>query len=241
VPAARRFFDVKVLGIVGGIGPDSTIDYYRSIVHQYRQAVGDGTSPVLLIRSIDVNVLVNLMSHARYPEVVSYLSAAIASLAAAGADFAIISANTPHIVFDELQALSPIPLLSIVEATCQAAKALQLHRLGLIGTRFTMKGDFYPRVFSKEGIELVVPSDDEQDYIHEIYLGELLKGTFLPDTRQRLCKIVERLVRDRGIQGAILAGTELPLLLDGVTTVAGVPFLDTTQIHVQAAVAELLR
>ena len=133
---------MKVLGIVGGIGPDSTIDYYRSIVHQYRQAAADGPSPALVIRSVDVNVLVKLMSAARYPEVVTYLSAAIASLAAAGADFAIISANTPHIVFDELQALSPIPLLSIVEATCQAAKALHLHRLALIGTRFTMKGGF---------------------------------------------------------------------------------------------------
>ncbi len=231
---------MKVLGIVGGIGPDSTIDYYRSIVHQYRQAA-DGRSPALVIRSVDVNVLVKLMSAAQYPEVVTYLSAAIANLAAAGADFAIISANTPHIVFDELQALSPIPLLSIVEATCQAAQALQLHRLALIGTRFTMKGDFYPRVFSREGIELIVPGDEEQDYIHEIYLGELLKGTFLPETRQKVCKIVERLVHDHGIQGAILAGTELPLLLGDVTAVAGVPFLDTTQIHVQAAVAELLR
>jgi aspartate racemase len=181
------------------------------------------------------------MTQARYSEVVTYLDAAIASLAAAGADFAIISANTPHIVFDELQALSPIPLLSIVEATCQAAKALELHRLGLIGTRFTMKADFYPRVFAKRGIELILPSDDEQDYIHGIYIGELLNGKFLPDTRERLCKIVERMVHDHGIQGAILAGTELPLLLDGVSGVAGVPFLDTTQIHVQAAVEELLR
>lgn len=232
---------MKVLGIVGGIGPDSTIDYYRSIILQYRQAVADGASPALVIRSVDVNVLVKLMSGARYPEVVTYLSTAIASLAAAGADFAIISANTPHIVFDELQTLSAIPLLSIVEATCQAAKALELHRLGLIGTRFTMKADFYPRVFAKRGIELILPSDDEQDYIHGIYIGELLNGKFLPDTRERLCKIVERMVHDHGIQGAILAGTELPLLLDGVSGVAGVPFLDTTQIHVQAAVEELLR
>jgi aspartate/glutamate racemase len=86
-----------------------------------------------------------------------------------------------------------------------------------------------------------LPSDDEQDYIHGIYIGELLNGKFLPDTRERLCKIVERMVHDHGIQGAILAGTELPLLLDGVSGVAGVPFLDTTQIHVQAAVEELLR
>ena len=152
---------MKVLGIVGGIGPDSTIDYYRSIILQYRQAVADGASPALVIRSVDVNVLVKLMSGARYPEVVTYLSTALASLAAAGADFAIISANTPHIVFDELQTLSPIPLFSIVEATCRAAKALELHRLGLIGTRFTMKADFYPRVFAKQGIELIVPGDDE--------------------------------------------------------------------------------
>lgn len=231
---------MKVMGIVGGIGPDSTIDYYRSIIQLYRKTVDDGSSPALVIRSVDVNALVNLMTQARYPEVATYLSAAIASLAAAGSDFAIISANTPHIVFDELQAISPIPLLSIVEATCHAAKALGLRKLALIGTRFTMKADFYPRVFSKQGIELVVPSDEEQEYIHGIYMGELLQGTFLPETRHRVCEVIERLVHDQGIQAAILAGTELPLLMQDVTTLAGVPFLDTTQIHVQAAVAELL-
>jgi aspartate racemase len=231
---------VKVLGIVGGIGPESTIEYYRSIIREYRLAVADGASPALVISSIDVRVLLDLIGKRLYPETVKYLGNAILSLAGAGADFAILAANTPHIVFDDLRKVSPIPLLSIVDATCQAAKALRMTKVGLIGTRFTMQADFYQRPFSVAGINLVVPKREEQDVIHEIYVGELLNGKFLPSSRGKLCQILGRLKRDDQIQGVVLAGTELPLLLGEIREVEGIPLLDTTQIHANAAVAEML-
>jgi aspartate racemase len=114
-----------------------------------------------------------------------------------------------------------------------------LTKLGLLGTRFTMQGRFYPDVFSRENIQLVAPEPDEQIYIHEKYFAELVKGIFLPETRQRLLEIIDRMKERDDIRGVILAGTELPLILRG-TTRLGVPFLDTTQIHVQAIVRELL-
>jgi aspartate racemase len=128
-------------------------------------------------------------------------------------------------------------LLSIVEATCAAAKARGLERLGLFGTRFTMQAKFYPDVFSKAEIDIVVPEPDDQDYIHDKYFNELVHGRFLPETRAGLLAIVDRLKAK--IDGVILAGTELPLILREPAH-DGIPFLDTTKIHVEAAVAEML-
>jgi aspartate racemase len=142
-------------------------------------------------------------------------------------------------VFDELVPGSPIPLISIVEATCAAAKGRKLKRLALFGTRYTMQARFYPKVFSREGIELVVPDPKDQDYIHDKYLNELVPGKFLSETRAGLLAIVDRMKVKGDIDGVILAGTELPLILRDADH-HGIPLLDTTKIHVEAAVAEML-
>ena len=168
-----------------------------------------------------------------------YLLEEINKLARAGATFSLISANTPHIVFDELASKSPIPLISIVEATCTAAKARGLKKLALFGTGFTMQGTFYPKVFSREGIELVVPGPTDRDYIHDKYFNELVPGKFLPETRAGFLAIVDRMKEKIDIAGIILAGTELPLILREAER-EGIPFLETTKIHYQAAVAEML-
>jgi aspartate racemase len=143
-------------------------------------------------------------------------------------------------VFDQVQLQSPIPLISIVEATCEVARQMGLKKLGLFGTRFVMQGILYPKVFSRDGIELVVPLPEEQDYIHQIYFGELVNGVVLPETRQKLLAILDRLHREEKIQGLILGGTELSLIFRE-STALGLSILDTTQIHVNSIVTELLR
>ncbi|MGO9649027.1 Aspartate racemase [Candidatus Sulfotelmatobacter sp. SbA7] len=230
---------MKTVGIIGGIGPESTVDYYRLIIAAYCEQRPDRSNPSIIINSIDLDKLREMFEGNQQPAIVAYLTAELQRLAAAKADFAVISANTPHLVFDELRKQSPLPLISIVEATCDAVKAEGLTKLGLLGTRFTMQGRFYPDVFSREGIRLVAPDPDEQDYIHEKYFEELVKGVFLPETRQRLLAIIDRMKERDDIGGVILAGTELPLILRGAQR-PGVAFLDTTQIHVQAIVRELL-
>ncbi len=127
-----------------------------------------------------------------------------------------------------------------MEATCNEAKHLGLRKPALLGTRFTMQGGFYTAVFSRAGMELVVPDPSEQSYLHEKYMNELLKGVFLPETHQGLLKLVESLKTREGVDSIILGGTELPLILREPEH-AGIPFLDTTQIHVRAAVDEMLR
>ena len=169
----------------------------------------------------------------------NYLLESIDKLARAGADFGIISANTPHIVFDEVAPKSSIPLISIVEATRAVAKAQNLKRLALFGTRYTMQATFYPKVFARDAIELLVPDLHDQDYIQDKYMNELVSGKFLSDTRAGLLAIVDRMKTTSDIDGVILAGTELPLILrDPIHN--GIPFLDTTKIHVEAAVAQML-
>jgi len=230
---------MKTLGIIGGIGPESTIDYYRQSIAIYRKQVQDGSYPSIIINSIDLKKIVDWMEADDLTSVAEYLVSEIRRLAQAGADIGLLAANTPHVVFVEVASRSPIPLVSIVEATCEAAKELELNKLGLFGTRFTMQGRFYPEVFSRHGMQLVVPRADEQVYIHDKYMNELVRGTFLPETRQQLLAIVDRMIERDKIQGLILGGTELPLILkDGIYR--NIPFLDTTSIHVRAGIAQLL-
>jgi aspartate racemase len=230
---------MKSVGIIGGIGPESTIEYYRLLIARYRERAGEGSNPSIIINSVDVKMLLDLMERGELDRVAEYLSVEVQRLARAGADFGLLAANTPHIVFDEVSRRSPIPLLSIVEATCEAARTQGLKRLGLFGTRYTMGGRFYADVFSREGITLVMPSDAVQAYIHDKYINELLKDIFLPETRERLLSIVDQLRAREGIEGVVLGGTELPLILRDAAH-HGIPFLDTTRIHVNAAVERLL-
>ena len=230
---------MKTLGIIGGLGPESTIDYYAKIIALYRERTGDGSYPQFIINSINLKKGLDLMDANNLTWMADYLIEEIGKLARAGATFGLISANTPHIVFDEVAARSPLRLISIVEATCAAAKARNLKRLALFGTRYTMQGTFYPKVFSREGIELLVPDPKDQTYIHDKYLNELVSGKFLPETRTGLLAIVDGMKAKSDIDGVILAGTELPLILRDAQH-KGIPFLDTTEIHCEAAVTEML-
>lgn len=229
---------MKTLGIVGGVGPESTVDYYRLIIAAYRERNPDGSYPPILINSIDLTRMLGLVEENSLTELAQYLADEVQRLARAGADFALFASNTPHIVFEQVRRQAPIPMLSIVEAACREAKAQHLQKLGLFGARFTVQGRFYPEVFAREGITLVVPTPDEQRYIHEKYMGELVKGVLLPQTRTGMLAIARRMREEEAVQGIVLGGTELPLILRNVSE-QGMLFLDTTQIHVAAAVEQM--
>jgi aspartate racemase len=230
---------MKTLGIIGGIGPESTIEYYRFILDGYRARVSDGSAPHLVIDSLDVNRGLAMLDADDLAGLTDYLSASIERLARAGAEIGLMAANTPHLVFDQLARRAPIPMLSIVEATCAAAGKLGLKRLGLLGTGFTMRARFYPDTFARAGLELVVPNETERAIIHHKYVNELLKNQFLPESRAAIIAILERMRKEDGVEAIILAGTELPLLLRGANP-EGLPFLDTTLIHVAAAIDAII-
>ncbi len=230
---------MKTLGIIGGIGPESTIEYYRRIHALHRERVPDGSAPSIIINSIDMKRLVGWVEANELGEMARYLTGEVDKLARAGANFGLLSANTPHLVFDAVAQQSAIPLISIVEATCEAAKSRGLKRLGLLGTRFTMQSSFYRDALSGQQIELVVPNEEEQAYVHDKYMNELVKGIILSETGERLMTIIKTLKERSQIDGVILGGTELSLILRD-EMVFGVQVLDTTQIHVEAAMAQML-
>lgn len=230
---------MKTLGIIGGLGPESTIDYYRSIIALFREKTRGHGYPPLVIVSLDVDKGLQLLGDNQLDEMADYLAGGARQVAAAGADFALLSANSGHIVFEELRRASPIPLISIVEATCEEVQRQRLKTVALVGTRFTMAGSFYFEVAEKYGVRLIAPTAEEQIWIHQKYVNELLRGTFLPETREGLTQIIATMKLRDAIEGVVLAGTELPLILRS-ESIAGLPLFDTTQIHVRAAVAEML-
>jgi aspartate racemase len=225
------------VGIVGGLGPESTVDYYRRILEAWERD-DPSTAPSIVIDSLDVRRALYLVERDR-PALTEYLLASLRRLAGAGVDFAAMTANTPHIVFDDLAARSPVPLLSIVEVCAREARRRELGRLALLGTRFTMEEPFYATAFARHGIAVVPPGEADRAWVHERYVGELLRGEFRDDTRRQFVSLIGLLRDEEGIDGVILGGTELPLLLS-TPVIAGVPALDTTALHV-AAIVERLR
>ena len=230
---------MKTLGLIGGTGPESTIDYYRLLTNQYREKA-DGASPHVIINSVNLKQMIEWMGENALDKVTDYLVSAFAALERAGVDFAALTANTPHIVFDELKQRVRLPLISIVEATCERAQSLGFKSVALFGTRYTMQAPFYPTVFSRTDVKLITPNDEEQAYIHDKYFNELLKDQFLPETRAKFLAIADEMKAREGIEAVILGGTEIPLLLRADEH-NGVKLLDTTRIHVDRLIEEMLK
>ena len=225
---------MKKIGIVGGMAPESTAEYYHIITALCRQRGMGYHYPVIIVYSLNFQEFIGLVESGNLPEVINLLCEAIKSLSNAGADFALMASNTPHIVFNEVAARSPIPLLSIVEETRKVASNLGFTRVGLFGTKFTMQADFYSNILSTEyGISVVTPEKADQDYIHHKIMTELVNGYIVEETGQQLSRIARKMADKEGIEALILGCTELLLILS--EEVVGMPTLDTTRIHAEAA------
>ena len=216
---------MKTIGIVGGIGPESTIDYYRLLIAAKHTKI--------IINSVAVQRLLGMMLDNDTTGVADYLSAAVEQLANAGADVAIIAANTPHVAFEDVQRRSRLPMVSIVEAVAQHVHSSGMMKVGLLGTRFTMEGTFYPQVFAKRGLTVVPPAAADLEWLHGKYVNEFLTNQFLPETRAGVLQLIERMKGNLRVEAIILGGTELPILLRADAH-DGLPLLDSTKIHVQA-------
>lgn len=226
--------NMKKLGLVGGMGPESTVPYYHDIVYGVKEKVGKDFFPNLTIESVNVFDVLHLCGEKKYDELTDYLMKAINNLISSGADFVALSANTPHIVFDRLQEKSAVPLVSIIEATRDEAIRLKKQKLGLLGTIFTMTGDFFKAPFTESGIEIIIPAIEEMEFVNQKISSELELGIVKEETLQSFQKIIERMKKENGIEAIVLGCTELPLLLND--EVSPVPCLDTMKIHIQTLV-----
>jgi len=225
---------MKKIGMIGGFSPESTLDYYRLLIETYRKEAKDGRNPEIIIYSMDINILFSLIEKKQWTELVNWLVDGIEVLHKAGADFGFISANTPHVAFERVNEVSSIPLISIIEETSHYIKALGLKKVGLLGTKFVMQNNFFEKVLNKDDITILVPDEKEQEYIHYKLITEIQSGKFLNETRKALIAIVKRMINENSIEGVILGCTELPLIL--TKDEFGIPFLNTSKIHVESII-----
>lgn len=227
----------RILGIVGGMGPESTLDYYRMAIDLWRDRTSGASHPRLLVDSLDGEHLFALGQQGAWEDVGKTIADSLLRLATSGAGMALIASNTAHLALDAIPPTST-PFIHIADATAARAAAAGHRRLGLLGTRHTMTASIYPGRLERAGIGLVVPPGEVMDFVHEVYFGELVKGVFRTETRIRLETIVAAMRDHDRVDGVILGGTELALILTGESA-AGVPLLNTARIHVEAGLAWL--
>ncbi|WP_241591710.1 aspartate/glutamate racemase family protein [Rosenbergiella epipactidis] len=223
---------MKKLGLIGGTGPESTLLYYRKFVYESNKRTGETFFPNLTIESINVYDVLAMCAKNDHQGLVNYLAKAITNLVSAGADVIALTGNTPHIVFRELQSRSPVPLVSIIESTCEEVKTQGIKRVGLLGTRFTMEEDFFKKPFIEASIEIITPHSAEIDYISDKIHHELERGIVNQETQAVFISIIKRMYRDEGIEAIILGCTELPILFTDVEL--PVKALDTIDIHIES-------
>ena len=228
----------KRIGILGGMTAESTVTYYQYIFRRYQELYGDLGYPEIIIYDVSFQRFKKWMEEEDWGSIENALLDGLKRLKAAGANFGIIATNTMHIIFDKLKAQSPIPLISIIDATAEAIKAERINTVGLLGTKFTMEKLFYRDELQKYGIETIIPKKEERDYIHNNIWEELSRGLLIPDSRRKYLKIINSLVIE-GAQGIVLGCTEIPLLVTQNHT--SIKLFDTAVIHAEKALQYALK
>lgn len=229
---------MKKLGLIGGVGPEATIPYYKGIVYGVQKRLNKAFFPPLVIESLSSFEVIRMSSQNDRDGLTEYLLGGIRNLYAAGAEVGALACNTGHIVFNELKKQSPIPLVSIVETTCLEAKQQNFKKVGLLGTIPTMEDNYFKKPFLGAGIDVVIPSTTDRIYIANCILNELELGIVKEKTVRQFMHITEKMIKEQNIEAVILGCTELPLLFKDKKV--SVPVLDTMQLHIQALVNIIL-
>ncbi|HRX12916.1 MAG TPA: amino acid racemase, partial [Draconibacterium sp.] len=203
---------MKKIGLIGGLGPEATVDYYKEIIKAFSVDNDDLNYPEIIVYSVNMSEFIGLMKLKKYEKAAFLLFEKLEALKRAGADFAAITANTPHLLFNELEKKSPLQLISIVEATCIEAVGRNLKKPGLFGTGFTMNASFYPEVFGRSNIEVIMPDNDEKEIINQKLFSEIEHGIFKDETRKLLIDIIQKMKDEKQIDSIILGCTEFPLI-----------------------------
>ncbi len=224
---------MKTLGLIGGTGWVSTVEYYRIINQEVNERLGGLSSAKMLLNSVNQQEFRPATDQAGLGEFADYLSGIARRLESAGADCLLLCANTPHMAADLVQKNIGIPLIHIAEVTAKAILKKNLKKVGLLGTKFTMEQTFYKDRLAKFGIATLVPEESEREYIHRTIMTELEKAILKDETRKRYLEIIDRLAK-RGAEGIVLGCTEIPLLIK--QSDSAIPVFDTTELHAMAAV-----
>ncbi|MTI62205.1 MAG: amino acid racemase [Firmicutes bacterium] len=216
------------IGIIGGISHESTMKYYELIHKKYYEQNNDYYYPEVVIYSLDFQKFTDFEDNNNMEGYIEYISSGVRALVKAGVDFIIMAANSPHSVYEEIEAYSEVPMISIAEVTAKNAKKRGIKKSLLLGIKYTMQSSFYQNICKKYGIEIIVPIEKEQDRINEIIFDELTIGIIRDDSKTELLKIIN----NYDVEGVILGCTELPLIIKEEDT--DTKLLNTVELHVEA-------
>lgn len=234
----KKNLKMNRIGLIEGIGPESTIECYRLIIKKFQEKLNTKDHPELLILSVNMEEMIGYAFNNKIEELIDFLSRRIFMLEKSEVDYIALASNTPHIVFDDLA--NRTKMISIVEETCKAIKNKQIKKIALFGTKSTMNHGFYQLVAKKYGIEIITPSKEKQNYIHDKYINELVQNKIIPKTKKDFIDIARELRKENGIEGLILGGTELCLTLSQ-SDFKTLTIFDTTEIHVESIVNAMIK
>ncbi len=228
----------KTIGILGGLSPESTVEYYRYITRTYTRRFGDHGYPDIIIYSVSFQSYIDWPQSDRWDLVAEGLIGAAHRLVAAGAEMLLIATNTMHYVFDQVQSQVEVPIVSLLDTVADAILARGLRTVGLLGTRFTMEKTFYRDALQPRGIDVIVPDAADREFVHRVIYDELVAGQIREPSRHGFAAVIERLAA-QGAQGIVLGCTEIPLLVKQADF--SLPLFDTTAIHAEAALNAALQ
>jgi len=228
---------MKTIGLIGGLSWESSVSYYQYINQYVKKTYGGLHSAKCLLYSFDFQEIVNLQKAGEWAEATERMIEAGNKLKAGGADMLVICTNTMHLMADEVEAATSLPVIHIVDALADAIKAQDLKSIGLVGTQFTMEKPFYRERMARHGIELIVPNENDRKKVHDIIFTELCVGTICPNSKQYYLSVIDQLAA-KGAEGVILGCTEIPLLIN--QNDCALPLFDSTQLHAEKAVSHAL-
>jgi len=224
---------MKTLGLIGGTGWVSSIDYYKLINQEINKRLGGMQAAHLVLYSLNYGEVDSFFQKDDFESIYNMVADAARKLKYCGVEGLMLCANTTHMFADRLKSEIGLPVIHIGEATAKDINKVRLKRVALLGTKFTMEMDFYKTRLNDAGIEMMIPNKEDRKYVHQAILNELLKDEFKPNTKAAFLKIIERL-SDAGSKGIVLGCTEIPLLIKTEDT--DIPLFNTTEIHAMAAV-----
>ena len=229
---------MKKVGIIGGLGPVSTLDYYSDIINGVRSKIKEDIYPEVVIDSINMTKFINSMEKEDYNDAANQLICSIENLRAAKAEFVAIASNTPHIIMDKVKQKASLPILSIVEANAQFAKKNGYKKIMVIGTKFTMKSGLYTKTLNECGIDAFVPDKNDIENLHELIFPNLENGIIIPEHKKRMIEISEKYISKYKADVLLLGCTEIPLMIkEGDVSV---PIINTTKVHIDAIVDRII-
>ncbi|MFX1445033.1 MAG: aspartate/glutamate racemase family protein [Promethearchaeota archaeon] len=230
---------MKVIGLLGGMSWESSLEYYRIINEIVKQRLGGLHSAKCILYSVDFEEIEILQKEGKWDKLTKIMIESAQNLENAGAEMVLICTNTMHKMANEVQNAIQIPLLHIADATAEKVREKNLKKVGLLGTKYTMEQDFYKgRIKEKYNIDVIIPNPDDREILHAVIYNELCLGQINEDSRDKCKKIIENLINN-GAEGVILGCTEIPLLINQKDF--AIPIFDTTLIHCVAAVEYALR